>query len=107
MFTVAPNSQIIEQLGLKNSSRKLIPLCAISYLFCLYLILYVGIQIFNVIEWKILRLYLNRPYIYTEKETQVQAIDTTYLPIPLHMSANFSNAVYSSFSGQKSALVYS
>lgn len=54
-----------------------------------------------MIEWKILRLYLNRPYIYTEKETQVQAIDTTYLPIPLHMSANFSNAVYSSFLARK------
>jgi hypothetical protein len=31
MFTVAPYYQIMEQLGLKDSSRKLVAICAISY----------------------------------------------------------------------------
>ena len=31
MFTVAPYCQIMEQLGLKDSSRKLVAICAISY----------------------------------------------------------------------------
>ena len=43
MFTVAPHSQIMEHLGLKDSSRKLVAIGAISYYFCLYLILHTGV----------------------------------------------------------------
>ena len=43
MFNVAPHCQIIKQLGLKDSSRSLHAICLIS--FCLYLILYVYVQI--------------------------------------------------------------
>jgi hypothetical protein len=42
MFTVAPHCQIMEQLGLKDSSRKLVTICAINYFFSLYLILHAG-----------------------------------------------------------------
>ena len=31
MFTVAPYCQIMEQLGLKDSSRKLVAICTINY----------------------------------------------------------------------------
>ena len=31
MFTVAPHYQIMEQLGLKDLSRKLVTICTISY----------------------------------------------------------------------------
>ena len=51
---VAPNYQIMEQLGLKDSSRKLVVICAISYFFSLYLILYASFQTFEVIVLKIL-----------------------------------------------------
>ena len=39
MFTVSPHYQIIEQLALKDSSRKLVAIYIISF-FILYLILY-------------------------------------------------------------------
>ena len=48
MFSVTPHCQIIEQLGLKNSSRKLVVIYAISF-FSLYLIRYVDVQTFDVI----------------------------------------------------------
>ena len=48
MFTVAPHYQIMEQLGLKDSSRKLVAICAISYFFSLYLILHAGVQTFDL-----------------------------------------------------------
>jgi hypothetical protein len=48
MFTVAPHCQIMEQLGLKDSSRNLHAICVISYFFRLYLILHACVQTFNV-----------------------------------------------------------
>ena len=39
MFTVVPHCQIMEQLGLKDSSRKLVVIYTISYFLSLYLIL--------------------------------------------------------------------
>ena len=48
MFTVAPHCQIMEQLGLKDSSHKLFAICAISYFFSINLILYAGVQMFDV-----------------------------------------------------------
>ena len=39
MFTVAPRCQIMDKLGLKDSSRKLVVSCAISFVISLYLIL--------------------------------------------------------------------
>ena len=60
MFTVAPHCQIMMQLDLKNSSRNLHAICVISYFFHLYLILYVCVQTFDVIECKILPRDLNR-----------------------------------------------
>ena len=60
MFTVAPNCQIMEQLGLKGSSRKLHAICVISF-FYLYLILYACVQTFDVTWWKILPRDLNSP----------------------------------------------
>ncbi len=49
MFTVAPHCQIMEQLGLKDSSRNLHVICIISYFFHLYLILHICVQTFDVI----------------------------------------------------------
>ena len=49
MFTVAPYYQIMKQLGLKDSSRKLVTICVISYFLSLYLIFYASIQTFDVI----------------------------------------------------------
>ena len=63
MFTVAPHYQIMEQLGLKDLSRKLVTMCAISYFLSLYLILHVGIQTFDVTGCKNLRWDLNMPCI--------------------------------------------
>ena len=40
MFTVASHYQIMDQLGLKNSSRKLVVNYVISFIINLYLILY-------------------------------------------------------------------
>jgi hypothetical protein len=54
MFTVAPHCQIIEQLGLKNSSHNLHAICVISYFFHLYLINHACVRAFNVIGRKIL-----------------------------------------------------
>ena len=54
MFTVAPHCQIMEQLDLEDSSRKLVAICPISFVFSLYLILYAFFQTFDVTEWKIL-----------------------------------------------------
>ena len=53
MFTVAPNCQIIEQLDLKDSSYKLVAICAISYFLSLYLIFYAGVQTFDMTWCKI------------------------------------------------------
>jgi hypothetical protein len=47
MFTVTPHCQIMEQLGLKESSRKLVTICAISYFLSIYLMLHVGVQTFE------------------------------------------------------------
>ena len=47
MFIVAPHCQIMEQLGLKDSSRNLHTICVISF-FRLYLILHVCVQTFDV-----------------------------------------------------------
>ena len=47
MFTVATHCQIMEQLGLKDSSRNLYAICVISF-FHLYLILYECVQTFDV-----------------------------------------------------------
>ena len=48
MFTVAPRCQIMDQLCLKDSSRKLVASCVISFVVSLYLILHVYVQIFDV-----------------------------------------------------------
>ena len=40
----------MDKLGLKDSSRKLITSCAISFVISLYLILHAYIQIFDVTE---------------------------------------------------------
>ena len=50
MFTVAPHSQVMEQLGLKDLSRKLVVICAVIYFFSLCLILHAGVQTFDVIK---------------------------------------------------------
>ena len=63
MFTVAPYYQIMEQLGLKDSSRKVVAICAISYFFSLYLIFHVDVQTFDVTGWKIWEWDLNRAQI--------------------------------------------
>ncbi len=61
MFTVAPHCQIMEQLGLKDSSRKLNVIYAISCSFSLYLILInIDVQIFDVIGYKFFMCELNR-----------------------------------------------
>jgi hypothetical protein len=44
MFTVAPQCQSMDKLGLKNLSRKLVAICAISYFFSLYLILHTCVK---------------------------------------------------------------
>ena len=44
MFTVAPHCQIMEQLVLKDSSRKLVAIYAISYFLSLYLIFLTGVK---------------------------------------------------------------
>ena len=54
----------MEQLGLKDSSRKLVTICVISYYFSLYLILYTDMQTFDVIGCKIFTWKLNGAYIY-------------------------------------------
>ena len=56
MFTVAPHYQIMEQLGLKDSSRKVV-----AIIFSLYLILHADVQTFDVTGCKILWLDLNMP----------------------------------------------
>ena len=48
MFTVAPLCQIMDYLGLKDSSRKLVANCAISFIISLYLILHAYVQTFDV-----------------------------------------------------------
>ena len=48
MFTVAPRCQIIDKLGLKDLSRKLVASCAISFVISLYLILHACVQTFDV-----------------------------------------------------------
>ncbi len=48
MFIVALYCQIMEQLGLKDSSHKVVAICAISYFFSLYLILYARVQTFDM-----------------------------------------------------------
>ena len=48
MFTVGPRCEIMDQLGLKDSSRKLVTSCAISFVISLYLILHACIQTFDV-----------------------------------------------------------
>ena len=60
MFTVASHRQIMEQLGLKDLSRKLVTTCAVSYFFSLYLILYAGVQTFDMTGCKIFTWELNR-----------------------------------------------
>ena len=50
MFTVAPRCQIMDELGLKDSSRKLVASCAISFIIGLYLILHACVQTFDVTE---------------------------------------------------------
>ena len=50
MFTVAQRCQIMDKLGLKDSSRKLVASYAISFVISLYLILHTCVQIFDVIE---------------------------------------------------------
>ncbi len=49
----------MEQLGLKDSSRKLVAICAISF-FSLYLILHAGVHAFDVTGYKIFVWELNR-----------------------------------------------
>ena len=49
MFTVAPHCQIMDWLGLKNSSRKVVAICAIIYFFSLYLILRTCVQTTDMI----------------------------------------------------------
>ena len=44
MFTVASHYQIMDQLGLKNSSRKLVVNYVISFVISLYLILNACVQ---------------------------------------------------------------
>jgi len=53
MFTVAPRCQIMNQLGLKDSSRKLVANYAISFIISLYLILQTYIQTFDTTITKI------------------------------------------------------
>ena len=48
MFTVAPRCQIMDWLGLKDSSRKLVVSYAISFVISLYLILHACVQTFDV-----------------------------------------------------------
>ena len=50
----------MEQLGLKDSFRKIVLICAISYFFILYLILYIGVQMFDVTGCKSFGMDLNR-----------------------------------------------
>ena len=50
MFTVAPRCQIMDSLGLKDSSRKLVASCTIKFVITLYLILYACVQTFDVTE---------------------------------------------------------
>ena len=54
MFTVVPHCQIMEKLGSKDLSRKLVAICVISYSFSIYLILHADVQTFYVIGCKIL-----------------------------------------------------
>ena len=42
--TVAPHCQIMDKLGLKNSSRKTVSICAFSFINSLYLILHAFVQ---------------------------------------------------------------
>ena len=65
MFTVASHYQIMEQLGLKYSSHKLVTICAISYFLSLYLILNAGVWTFDVTGWKILGWDLNMALKYS------------------------------------------
>ena len=48
MFTVAPLYQIMDSLGLKDSPRKLVASCAISFVISPYLILHAYVQTFDV-----------------------------------------------------------
>ena len=44
MFTVAPHDQIMDELGLKNLSHKLVAICVINYFFSIYLILQISVK---------------------------------------------------------------
>jgi hypothetical protein len=60
MCTVALYCQIMDWLGLKDSSRKVLAIYVISYFFSLYLILHACVQTFDVIERKVLTWKLNK-----------------------------------------------
>ena len=53
MFTVAPHCQILEQLVLKDSSRKLVVICTINYFFNLYLMFYItfDVTVCKIFTW--------------------------------------------------------
>ena len=51
MFTVALSCQIMDYLGLKDSSNKLVVSCVINFVISLYLILHACIQTFDVTEF--------------------------------------------------------
>ena len=53
MFTVVPHCQIIDELGLKDSSRKLVANYVISFVINLYLILHACVKIYDVTVTKI------------------------------------------------------
>jgi len=48
MFTVTPHYQIMDKLRLIDSSRKLVSICAISFVISLYLILQISVQTSDV-----------------------------------------------------------
>jgi hypothetical protein len=48
MFIVEPHCQIVKQLGLIDSSHKLVSICAISFVISLYLILQISVQTSNM-----------------------------------------------------------
>ena len=77
MFIVAPHCQIMEQLGLKDSSPKLVAINAISYFFSLYLILHADVQMFDVTGCKIFGRDLNRTYNTTSYLLDALGIDVS------------------------------
>ena len=54
----------MEQLVLKDPSRKLVAICTISYFFSIYLILYANIQTFDVKWCKTLGWDLNKALVF-------------------------------------------